>query len=158
MERIGRDVEHALRRTGGGAGFALAEITAAWPGTVGDAISRNAWPLRLGRDGTLHVATASATWAFELDRMGTEIRERLSAVLGEQAPAALRFRVGPVPEPVAASHGTVKRESKESAPTDPQVTSEAAAAAAEIEDPELRQLVARAARASLSKPSSGRRF
>ena len=39
-----------------------------------DAIARNAWPLRIGRDGTLHVAAASATWAFELDRMSADWR------------------------------------------------------------------------------------
>jgi hypothetical protein len=39
-----------------------------------------------------------------------------------------------------------------------QVDSEAAAAASEIEDPELRELVARAARASLARARSGRHF
>ena len=102
MDRIGREVERELARGGSKAALPLSEITAAWPQAVGEAVARQAWPLRLGRDGTLHVATSSATWAFELDRLSPEIGERLSALVGAAAPRKLRFRVGPVPEPGAA--------------------------------------------------------
>ncbi|OFW71138.1 MAG: hypothetical protein A2Y55_06580 [Actinobacteria bacterium RBG_16_68_12] len=157
MERIGREVERTLSRSGGGEALALGEITAAWPEAVGDAVARQAWPLRLGRDGTLHVATSSATWAFELDRLSPEIAERLAAVLGSPAPAKLRFRVGPVPEP-GPEPGAASQESSTSLPASPEAEAEAASAAAAIEDPELRELVARAARASLSRARSGCRF
>jgi hypothetical protein len=155
MERIGREVERTLSSTGGGAGLALAEITAAWAGIVGTSIARNAWPLRVARDGTLHVATSSATWAFELDRMSPEIGERMSAALGEKAPAKLRFRPGPVPEPGAAAGPEPSNASPE---VPPEARRQATAAAAAIEDPELREMVARAARASLSGSSSDRGF
>jgi hypothetical protein len=163
MERIGRDVERTLHTVGGGAVLALAEITSAWPGAVGEAIARNAWPFRLARDGTLQVATVSATWAFELDRMSVEISERLAGALeeqglGEHMPTALRFRVGPVPEPGATPPEDVTSDIKNAAEDDAGTLSEASAVAAAIEDPELRELVARAARASLSKPPSSRRF
>ena len=148
MERIGKEVERTLSRTGGGQGLALAEITNAWPAAVGDAISRNAWPLRLGKDATLHVATSSATWAFELDRMSGELLERLVEILGDAAPVALRFRPGPLPEPASDAE---PREVPEEPVSTPEAASAAAAAAAEIEDPGLRALVARAARASLRK-------
>ena len=157
MERIGREVERTLSHSGGGEGLALAEITAAWPEAVGDAVARHAWPLRLGRDGTLHVATASATWAFELDRLSPEIAERLAVVLGSPAPAKLRFRVGPVPEP-GPEPQAASQESIAPFPASPEAEAEAASAAAAIEDLELRELVARAARASLSRARSGRRF
>ena len=39
---------------------ALPVMRAGGSEAVGDPIARNAWPARLGRDGTLHVATASA--------------------------------------------------------------------------------------------------
>ena len=151
MERIGKEVERSLSRTGGGAGLALADITAAWPEAVGEPIARNAWPLRLGRDGTLHVATSSATWAFELDRMAGELADRLGVLLGEKTPAGLSFRPGPVPEsgPEAGKPGTSPEDTKPSRESSPEVAREASAAAASIEDPELRELVARAARASL---------
>ena len=154
MERIGKEVERSLSRTGGGQGLVLAEITTAWSGAVGEAIARNAWPLRIGRDGTLHVATSSATWAFELDRMSPEIARRIAVLVGERAPTRLRFRPGPVPE-----HGSdpIPAEPKRDLETTPEAAEAAAIAAASIEDSDLRELVERAARASLGTPSPGDR-
>ena len=156
MERIGHEVERRLRSAGDGSALALAEITAAWPRVVGADIAKRAWPLRLARDGTLHVATESATWAFELDRLSTEIHARLAAVLRESAPRTLRFRVGPVPESGRSkgSHATPEPRP----PPSPEAASEAASAASAIDDPELREIVERAARASLSKGRSDRSF
>lgn len=155
MERIGNEIARGLARAGGDAGLALTELTACWPQVVGEQIARNAWPLRMSRDGTLHVATSSATWAFELDRMRTEIAERLAENVGESAPKALRFRPGPVPEPGTTADSQPAPEPPE--PT-PEVRREAASAASPIEDPELRELVSRAARASLSRARSDRGF
>ncbi len=157
MERIGREVERRLARSGGGIGLALAELTAVWPEAVGEAVSRQAWPLRMGKDGTLHVATTSSTWAFELDRLSPEIQQRLATLAAASAPTKLRFRVGPVPEPGApASEGREPPEQPLIAT--PEVAAEAASAASEIEDSELRGLVARAARASLARARSDRHF
>ncbi len=153
MEKIGKSVERVLARSGGGTALALTEITAVWPKAVGEAVAREAWPLRVARDGTLHVATTSSTWAFELDRLAPEIHEQLHALLGPATPEKLRFRVGPVPEP-----GAPTEDPAEPAITSAQATAEAASLTAEVEDPELRELIARAARASLSRASSGRRF
>jgi hypothetical protein len=155
VERIDKEVQRTLAASGGGTALALAEITAAWPEAVGEAVARQAWPQRVSRDGTLHVATSSATWAFELDRLAPEIEERLGAVLGELAPAKLRFKVGPVPEPDSAA-APAQAAPAEPAPASPEATSQAAALASEIEDPDLRELVARAARASLSQGRSDR--
>jgi hypothetical protein len=152
MERISGEVERVLGRTSGGQGLALSEITRVWPVAVGDTVARHAWPLRVSRDGTLHVATTSATWAFELDRLSPEIEKKLGGLLGDSVPSGLRFRVGPVPEPggLGAGGGVVTP-----APTGPASSPESDAAAAAvssaIEDPELREIVARAARASLSR-------
>jgi hypothetical protein len=157
MERIGDSVGRELARSGGAASLALAEITAAWPAAVGEAVARQAWPLRVGRDGTLHVATASSTWAFELDRLSPEIQERLEAVLGTAAPAKLRFRVGPIPEPgepAEGAQGTLAEPLETTAETDTFAVSVASA----IEDPELRKMVARAASASLARAGSGRQI
>ena len=155
MERIGNEVERGLARAGGGEGLSLSELTSRWPEAVGDQISRNAWPLRMGRDGTLHVATSSATWAFELDRMRPEIVARLSEALGESAPKELRFRPGPLPEPPAPADSGPRAPTPEATP---EVRQEAASAAAAIDDPELRSVVEKAARASLSRDRSDRGF
>lgn len=157
MEKIGKSVENVLSRTGGGTALALAEITAAWPKAVGEAVAREAWPLRVARDGTLHVATTSSTWAFELDRLSPEIEEQLRALIGPSTPKKLRFRIGPVPEPGADLRDTAEVSAEVVQPT-PEADAKAASLTSEVEDPELRALIARAARASLSRASSGRRF
>lgn len=157
MERIGKAIESSLARTGAAPAVELQRITAVWPEAVGDAVARNAWPLRIGRDGVLHVATSSATWAFELDRLAPELAQRLSEALGAAAPAGIRFRVGPIPEP-GRSADTPRDRPEPSAEASPETLEEADSAAAEIEDPELRELVRRAARASLARARSGRAF
>jgi hypothetical protein len=152
MERIGEEVSRTLGRTGDGSGRALPELVAVWPTVVGDAVARQAWPLRIGRDGTLHVATSSSTWAFELDRLSPEILERLRTALGPDAPAALRFRPGPLPEhgPSAPTAGS----SHAPLPPTREDAAEAASLVSGIDDPELRDLVARAIRASLGRARS----
>ena len=149
MERIGRGVERELSRTGSGEALALSHVTAVWPRVVGDTVARQAWPSRLGRDGTLHVAATSATWAFELDRLAPEIHARLAAALGDETPSALRFRVGPVPEPTALEPAASALEPTPEASEG--ASAEADSAASAIDDPDLRELVSRAARASLSR-------
>lgn len=132
----------------------MADVTAAWPAAVGDPISRAAWPQRLSRDGTLHVATRSSVWAYELGRMAPEIQAKLAASLGDQAPSAVRFATGPVPEP-AAPPPEDRPERPLAAPEERRAAAELAAA---IGDAELRATVARAVAASLARARSNRRF
>lgn len=157
MERIGGEIDRELARSGSRDAIPLAAITAAWPVAVGAAVARQAWPLRLGRDGTLHVAVASSTWAHELDLLQDAILDGLRARLADATPPAVRFAVGPIPEPpTSIEDAATENEPPISVP--PEVESAAAAAASEIDDPELRELVARAARASLVKARSDRDF
>jgi hypothetical protein len=158
MDRIGSEVERELARGGSRDALPLAALTSVWPTAVGETVARQAWPLRIGRDGTLHVATSSATWAFELDRLAPEILGRLEAGLGAgQVPTKLRFAVGPVPEPGTPPEDAPATSSSTPTPT-PEEVQTADAAAAAIDDPDLRELVARAARASLARARSGRHF
>jgi hypothetical protein len=155
MERIGDEVERELARGGGRDALPLAHVSAVWREAVGDAIARSAWPRRLGRDGTLHVATVSATWAAELTLLAEQLLARLTDLLEDEAPKALRCAVGPVPEPPspdAEAGVTIVPEAS------PEVASTAASVASAIEDPDLRELVARAARASLARGNSDRHF
>jgi hypothetical protein len=157
MERIGGEIDRELARSGSRDAIPLAAITAAWPAAVGEAVARQSWPLRLGRDGTLHVAVASSTWAHELDLLQDAILDGLRARLAEATPPAVRFAVGPIPEPpTPIEDAAIETDSPIAAP--PEIESEAAAAASEIDDPELRELVARAARASLVRARSDRVF
>jgi hypothetical protein len=148
MERLGDDVRGALRRAGAPDLGSLAAITRAWAEAVGPAIARAAWPLRIARDGTLHVATSSAAWSQELALLGPEIREKLAHALGPatELPPVFRFAVGPVPEP---GHQPVERPASPLVPG-PDEAEAGAAVASAISDPELRELVRRAASASLA--------
>lgn len=151
MDRLDRQVRRELGRFGP-VDADIVGIVRAWPDAVGETVARNAWPARLARDGTLHVNTASATWAFELGRLAATILEQLRSELGETTPPTLRFAPGPIPEPEVEA---VERR----APARPEIGSEHRAAAAEIasgiEDEELREYVARAAAASLARASEG---
>jgi hypothetical protein len=156
MERIGREVERELGRGGSRDVLPLAALTAAWPEAVGEAIARNAWPLRISRDGTLHVATSSSTWANELAFFAEEIVSRLGERLGADAPKTLRCAAGPVPESATPTEPATAVETAHEVPAE--IVAEADSAASAIEDPELRELVARAARTSLARARSGRQF
>jgi hypothetical protein len=149
LRPIEDEVRRELRRFGPAAG--LGDVVAAWPECVGAAIAQNAWPARLSRDGSLHVATSSSAWSFELTQLAGPLLERLRERLGEAAPAALRFAPGPLPEPGPPSEEASKR-------TVPKVSAaaraEAVRIAAAIEDPELRAAVSRAAGASLAADSN----
>jgi hypothetical protein len=141
MDRLSDAIRGELRRFGPQAG--LAEILERWPAAVGPAISRNAWPARVGRDGTLHINTADSVWAFELAHRGPEIAERLGVT-------AVRFAPGPlaVDEPEAAR------------PLGPEPTvaqtEEAIRIAAAIGDENLRKSVERAVSLGLARGPVGR--
>jgi hypothetical protein len=145
LEPIGADVRRELGRFGPAAG--MAEVVAAWPGAVGEQIALNAWPARISRDGTLHVATSSSAWAFELSQLETEIRKRLSDAVGEAAPPRLRFAVGHIPE---AGLDPAPKEKRAVPRVNEALSAEGERIAASIEDPALREVVARAAAASLA--------
>ena len=149
LRPIEDEVRRELGRFGPAAG--LGEIVTAWPECVGSGIAANAWPARLARDGSLHVATSSSAWAFELTQLAGSILERLEARLGDLTPAALRFAPGPLPERGAEPEKAPKRIMPE---VSEEVRARSAALVATIEDPELRETVARAAQASLAAGSN----
>jgi predicted nucleic acid-binding Zn ribbon protein len=145
-QQIGGQVRRELARFGAADG--MADIVGAWPALVGEEVARNAWPARIARDGTLHVHTSSSAWAFELGQLGPTILERLRETLPKAAPPALRFAVGNLPEPELTS---AERAGPEAPRPGPRERAAAAELTASLTDPELRDLVARAAAASLAK-------
>ena len=153
LEPIGDAVKRELDRFPPVAG--MAALVAAWPHVAGEAIARNAWPARLARDGTLHVATSSSAWAFELTQLQGEILPRLRGAVAEVAVTSMRFAPGSIPEaPVddapEAARGRVE--------VDAAAAAEGERLAAAVGDEELRKLVARAAAASLARARSDRPF
>jgi Dna[CI] antecedent, DciA len=150
-ERIGKDVRRELDRFGPAG--AIADVVDAWPDAVGESISRNAWPARIARDGTLHVYTSSSAWAFELGLLEADLRERLSERLGDRVPKQLRFAPGRLPEPAGPDPANAERRAPKVTDQHLQAGEEVAAA---ISDENLRKLVAKAAAASLAKPPDDR--
>jgi hypothetical protein len=155
MQRLGDDARRLLAASGMPDPGPLDAIAAVWPAAVGDAVARSAWPRRLARDKTLHVATVSSTWAFELDRLAPELLERLATALharpGAIVPVSVRFAPGPVPEPPPAE----PNQPPPAGAVDEQTSAAGAALAAPIADEALRALIARAAAASLARAKSG---
>jgi hypothetical protein len=150
-ERIGEDVRRELGRFGPAAG--MADLVTAWPDLVGEQIARNAWPARLARDGTLHVASSSSAWAFELAQLAPQLLERLRAALGDAAPQGLRFAPGKLPEP---SERTVETPAERFAEPSAEHVELASALAESIEDENLREVVAKTAARSLARAADGR--
>jgi hypothetical protein len=153
MERLGREVDHELRRLGPAAGMAV--IVRAWPRAVGPEVARNAWPARVSRDGVLHVHTSSSAWAFELGQLAVTVLGQLATVLPDGVPNAVRFAPGHLPEPLEPPardrvHGPVTPSSE--------AVEEARRMTAGIGDRVLRKTVARAAALSLEQARSDRSF
>ena len=149
-EPIGDAVRQELGRFGPEGG--MAEIVGAWPDAVGPLIAENAWPARIGRDGTLTITAGSSVWAFELTKLEGTIRGRLTTLLGEAAPARLRFVPGRLPERGAES---VPISPQGRRPVNALARQAGTEIAAPIENEDLRELVARAAAASLARRYAG---
>ena len=153
MKKIASEVASELARFGPAAG--MVRIVEAWPDAVGPTIARNAWPARIARDGTLHVATSSSSWAFELAQLEADVLQRLRAATGGDGPAKLRFAVGKLPE---LGPEDDDREERRPPPPGPDELRKGEELAAEIGDEELRKVVAKAAAQSLSRSGDDRAF
>jgi hypothetical protein len=137
---IGPEIRKELSQFGPQAG--MPELLERWPAAVGPAIARNAWPARISKDGTVHVATADSVWAFELGQQAREIGERLGVT-------KLRFAPGPLPEP---DPEPLPPAVQPTASEDARATEIAAA----ISDENLRESVQKAVRMSLARERSDR--
>jgi hypothetical protein len=154
VKKLTEEVSRELGRFGPAAG--MVPLVEAWPGAVGPTIARNAWPARISRDGTLHVATSSSSWAFELAQLEAEVLRRLRGAVGAKAPPRLRFAVGKLPE--LGIDDEPDRSTRTVANPGPEELRMGAELAAGIDDDELRNLVAKAAAQSLLAAGSDQSF
>jgi hypothetical protein len=142
MEPVGDEVRSELRRIGADSG--AGGVVGAWPAAVGEEIARNAWPARTQPDGTLIVHVRDSIWGFELTQRAAEIAERLPGR------PRLRFMPGPLPDTVPEGVPEPRIEAT------PEQAREAADLAAGIEDPNLREYVAKAIKAALARAPDDR--
>ena len=142
MEPLGEAIRSELRRVGADSG--AGDVATAWPAVVGEEIARHAWPARTQPDGTLVVHVRDSIWGFELTQRAGEISNRLPG--GPR----LRFVPGPLPDttpepaPMPATEAT------------PEQAREAATLTAGIEDPDLRESVAKAIKSALARAPDDR--
>lgn len=141
MDKLTDTIRSELGRFGPQAD--IGAVIERWPSAVGDAIAQNAWPSRIGQDGTLHANTADAIWAFELTQRAAEIAGRLGV-------ATVRFTPGPLAgSTVAAAAQAAPRPSAEQ-------LREAAEIASVIEAENLRETVEKVVSLSLARGGSDR--
>jgi len=141
MDRLTDSVRSNLARLGPQA--ALPEFFERWPEAVGPGIARNAWPSRVGKDGTVHVNTSDSVWAYELSLQASAIATRLGV-------AAVKFAPGPLPRDENMPDRVP--------PPDPapEVQARAAEIASGIENDDLRASIERALGYALSPSEAGR--
>ena len=142
MDPVGDEIRAELRRIGADSG--AGDVVGAWPSAVGEEIARNAWPARTQPDGTLVVHVRDSIWGFELTQRAPEIAERLPGR------PRLKFVPGPLPDTLP------EEESKPLVEATPEQAREAAELAAGIEDPNLREYVAKAIKAALVRTPDDR--
>lgn len=142
MEPLGEQIRAELSRVGADSG--AGDAVATWPAAVGEEIARNAWPARTQPDGTLVVHVRDAIWGFELTQRAAEISQRLPGR------PRLKFTPGPLPETTSepSSHPPVE--------VSPEQAREAAEITAGIEDPQLRESVAKAIKVALARTPNDR--
>jgi hypothetical protein len=142
IDPLGDEIRAELRRFGADSG--AGDAVSAWPEAVGDEIARHAWPARTQPDGTLVVHVRDSIWGFELTQRSAEISSRLPGR------PRLRFLPGPLPETAPERPPSPPLEAT------PEQEREAARLAAGIEDPELRESVAKVIKAALVRAPDDR--
>jgi hypothetical protein len=142
MEPLGDEIRAELRRVGADTG--PGDAVDAWPAAVGEEIAHHAWPARTQPDGTLVVHVRDAIWGFELTQRAAEISERLPGR------PRVRFVPGQLPDSAPEPPPPPKLEAS------PEHVREAAELTAGIEDPNLRESVAKVIKAALVRASDGR--
>jgi hypothetical protein len=142
IDPLGDEIRAELRRFGADSG--AGDVVAAWPEAVGHEIACNAWPARTQPDGTLVVHVRDSIWGFELTQRAAEISGRLPGR------PRLRFLPGPLPE--TAPEASLSRPFEATLEHE----REATALAAGIEDPELRESVAKVIKAALARTPGDR--
>ncbi len=142
LEPVGDQIRSELSRVGADSG--AGDAVTAWPAVVGDEIARNAWPARRQPDGTLVVHVRDAIWGFELTQRAGEISSRLPGR------PKLRFTPGPLPDT------TPEQQPPPPLEVSPEHAREASVMTAGIEDPNLRESVAKVIKTALARTPDGR--
>ncbi|MDO8605518.1 MAG: DUF721 domain-containing protein [Phaeospirillum sp.] len=143
MVSIAVPSQRVTRPVFGKHGFAGGALVVDWPAIVGSAIASHAMPIRIRfppkerSEGTLVVKVDSGAFALEVQHLEPLILERINGYFGWKAVARLKLMQGPLPE---APH--------KAKPPPPKAELDAGTLArlAEVEDPDLREVLTRLGR------------
>jgi predicted nucleic acid-binding Zn ribbon protein len=95
---VGSLVGQVLGELGLDAAAGAFRIGERWEEAVGPEVARHSRPVAM-RGRTLEVDVDSPVWGQQLQLLRPELLSALAAVLGEDAPSDLRFRVGYIRRP-----------------------------------------------------------
>lgn len=132
MESLLKSLPAILTAASGSAEVAEAACKAAWKQAVGETLSLHAQPIRL-ESKKLIVGVADNAWQRQLQQMCAQLLFRLNAVLGQ--PVVKLIEITVTPEIFALPRAQTTRPTDSSAA----VPFELLAAAAEIQDADLRR-------------------
>jgi Dna[CI] antecedent, DciA len=131
----------------------IVALQAAWPGVAGAAVAANALPLRRTRAGVVTIACSSASWAHELAAHSDRLVDGLTGASDVEV-VDLRF--------IVADHALIDPAGTGTAPPIPPEPPtalerhQAQELVGPVEDPDLKDLLTRAAAAAVKRASSGR--
>lgn len=145
MVSIAVPADRVTRPVFGRHGFVSGALVVDWPAIVGSAVAAHTLPLRIKfppkerGEGTLEIKVASSAFATEIQHLEPLILERINGHFGWKAVARLKLRHGPLPQ----------RAPTRAAAADPMagpLPERAQAALDRVEDPDLRDALARLGR------------
>jgi len=133
MESLIKTLPAILSAAGSAAEVTEAACFAAWKHAVGETLSLHAVPLKL-EDQTLIVGVADKVWQRQMEQLRPQLLFRLNAVLGHSLVKLIELRIDPNALPkTRVAQGPTAKTSSHDAPF------ELRAAAAEIQDADLRR-------------------
>jgi hypothetical protein len=118
---------------------------AVWRAAVGPRIADRARPIALER-GVLVIKATTSVWANELSMLAPKILEKLAESLPNLAVKSLRFRVGPLD----VVEGIQEKRTYRQVPPPAALSTEMERSLEQVEDDELRTLIASAASRNLA--------
>lgn len=144
MVAIAVPADRVTRPVFGKHGFVSGALVVDWPAIVGSAVAAHTLPLRIKfppkerGEGTLEIKVASSAFSTEIQHLEPLILERINGYFGWNAVARLKLKHGPLPQ----------RQPLRAAPPEPsaQHSERLDAVLQQVEDPQLREALARLGR------------
>jgi len=144
MEKLINTLPAILKSSGAGEEIAEAACFAAWKHAVGEGLSSQTVPIRL-QGSTLTLAVVDNIWKKQLEHMSGQLLYRLNKILGQPLVQSLEMQIAP--ERIERR----RPESSSKKNVDYAIPSELLAAAAAIEDAELRRVFLGAASSCVNR-------